>query len=150
VTGFDRVARREARRVYLPGYDRDDVLQEARVALLEASYRPCCGLDEGAFATMVVRRRLVSRLRAAHRWKHQILTRAARDRDPAYEPDLTTRLEAFELVRRVARLPRAQRTRLTMVAAGYSYQEIAAAEGVSVKAVDTAVFEARRTLRGMA
>lgn len=69
-----------ARDWHLPGADRDDVRQEARIALWEACllYQP----DRGPFppfARLVVKRRLKDRLTAARRGKRAVLTDASRE-----------------------------------------------------------------------
>lgn len=56
----------------VPGYDTDDLAQEARIALWRA------GDPQGALATAVVQRRLISLLRAATRERHRALNEAAR------------------------------------------------------------------------
>ncbi len=148
---FDRVAVRESRRFFFPGHDRDDVLQEARLALLEAhrAYRPSTGVEFGAFATLCVRRRLSSKLRNATADKHQLLTGAFQILDgDRLGPDPAGQVEARMELARVAALPEKQRDRIVAFACGYSYEEIAAAEGVSKAAVDVSIFQARKTLRG--
>ena len=72
------VALRVARDFYLPGGDRQDVEQEARIALWLAA-RTYNG--QGSFAgwaTFVVRRTLITKLRSAQREKHRPLTEALR------------------------------------------------------------------------
>lgn len=60
-------------RVYaIPGYDPDDLRQEAQLALLQA------GSPDGALATVVVQRHLVSLLRSAGRDRRRLLDETVR------------------------------------------------------------------------
>lgn len=65
---------------YLPGADEDDVRQEARIALWEAagSFDRERGVPFRAFATDVMRRRLVDALARANRLKQRMLTDTVR------------------------------------------------------------------------
>lgn len=80
----------QARSFYLPGGDRDDVLQEARIGLWQACrrYDPEQG-PFAPFARSVIHRHLASRLRTATRGKHLLLTEAARDVDSPTLDDTT-------------------------------------------------------------
>ena len=66
---------------YIPGSDRDDVVQEALIALWVAcqDYDPSHGVPFKTFARMVVHRRLASCLKYANRPSRLALTRAERD-----------------------------------------------------------------------
>jgi RNA polymerase sigma factor (sigma-70 family) len=84
------IAYAQARLFYLPGGDREDVLQEARIGLWMA-----CRLHDPAkgafapFARTVVRRHLTDRVRTATRDKQRLLTEAIRDVDVPSWDDTT-------------------------------------------------------------
>lgn len=65
---------------YLPGGDRDDVRQEAAIALWQAvcDYQPGHGTTFKTFANLVIYRRLAAAIKNANRGKHLVLTRSAR------------------------------------------------------------------------
>lgn len=153
---------------FLPGSDRDDLLQEARYALWDACrcYRPERGVTFRTFASRVIRKQLVSKVIVANRGKHLVLTRAIREgrndegdlvpildlladlgSDPA---DVLVAREEFDRVVRVVcdDLSPLERRAVIGFANGLSYAEI---EGVhdaaSVKQVDNALSRARKKLR---
>ena len=82
------IARGIASDFYLPGSDRDDVRQEADIALWEAAthYRREHG-SFPAFARLVVKRRLVDRLKESTREKRRVLTDATREIEDAMTGD---------------------------------------------------------------
>ena len=79
-TRFASMTRSLARDVYAAGLDRDDLDQEAQIALYIAarSWRGGHGLAFASFAREVVRRRLISVVIAARRVKHDLLSFADR------------------------------------------------------------------------
>ncbi len=68
----------QARRLYLPGGDRDDILQVARIALAKAihSYRGGHGSSFHTFAELCVTRAVATALKQARRLKQQALNEA--------------------------------------------------------------------------
>lgn len=66
---------------HLPGFDRDDVHQEARIGLWIAcrDYDPSKGVPFRSWAGLVIRRRLADKFRSAKRPCHAVLTLADRD-----------------------------------------------------------------------
>lgn len=153
------LADRMAARWYLPGADRDDVRQVARIAAWESTrcYRPELGTTATSFAALVIGRRLREALKLARRRKHEPLTDAVRvagDRDGelvdvldlvaddrADVPDL---VELREQLRRLtstaATLTPLERTTLSDVLSGR-------VAPTASKAVDNALTRARRKLR---
>ncbi len=148
----------------LPGSDRDDVRQEALIALWVAAtdWRPDGGASFPTFARMVVRRRLDTCLKLATRRKHEPLNRAVTvaldpDGEPAAIVDLlphlhqvTDRVEGREQLAAVIRcirddLSAVERRAVVGIASGLSYVEIG-----PWKAVDNALARARRKLRAAA
>lgn len=77
---YRRMAHALAARVFAPGWDRDDLVQEAELAVWSAvrSYDQARGVPFGALAFIVVRRRLVTAIRAANCAKHGPLNDALR------------------------------------------------------------------------
>jgi len=162
------LAASEASRVYLPGADRDDVLQEARIGLWRAAedLEPLAGVP---FAALVIRRRLTSALRAATRPKHLILTHSVREghvgergrrarpidrletgpsQDPAHIAQV--RCELSEVVRALERLSRLERRSSTWWRVGAPTPRSAEATGLGDKAVDKTLQRAERKLRAAA
>jgi len=139
-----------ARDRYLPGHDRDDVRQEARIALWTAArtYRRELGTWP-AFARLVVRRRLDSLTRTANNRRNGLLTNAARDDElerQAADAELELRLDVAELLHAIDTLTMLERRAILGIAAGYSYEELAGAGGTA-KQIDNAATRARRRLR---
>lgn len=169
------LARAIASEFYLPGADRDDVVQEAMIALWIAAreYRPERGMSFRSFAAFVIRRRLVTALMTANAHKHRHLSEALsaieRDgeivdllefvADEAADPAriVEDREEALRLLRIVRdELSPTERHAVIAVANGLSYLEIGEADGASAtfrsdgrrryKRVENALQRARRKL----
>lgn len=104
-----------ARDYWLPGADSDDVAQEARIGLWVAAreYDPARGVPFAAWASIVIRRRLVGLLRAARAEKQLVLTDAGRDDE--LEGLTVPGLEATVLVRDELRRALANIDRYTAV-----------------------------------
>lgn len=171
---FATLARRHARllnwavgRYRLPGQDRQDVLQEARIALLGAcrSFDPAGGSAFAVFAVMCVRRKLTTALRLAQAQRHRVLNEAASLDAPltarAHERDILADTVADRCVgvdphevavsrqrmRHLSLLPgRLSDIEAAVLAAhldGCSYAEISAVTGLAGKSVDNALQRAR-------
>lgn len=143
------IARQESWRYYVPGYEREDLEQEALAAILAATHDPLRG-PLRPFARMVARRRIMTLMnvaRAAHQaaLNESGYTPADSYLDAVAQADAT--VEARELIRDFRRLQPVEKRVLVLLAAGFSYQEIAARENISRKAVDNHIFDARMTLR---
>lgn len=153
------LADRMARRWYLPGADRDDVRQLARIAAWESTlcYRPELGTTPRHFAALVIGRRLREELTLARRLKHEPLTGARRvalghdgelvdvlDLIPDARADVGELVEQRERVRRLtaaaATLSPLERETLAGVLSG----RVAPTES---KTVDNALQRARAKLR---
>jgi RNA polymerase sigma factor (sigma-70 family) len=139
---------------YLPGADRDDVRQEARIALWEAArtWDRARGASFRTFARLIISRRLASAVRAANGGTARALTDASRDTQLELLPGGTVadEVEARErfrgVVAAVAALPEQERVCLVHVASGGAYRELS----IPVKRVDNLVQQARGRLRGAA
>ncbi len=75
---YKSIARREASRLYLPGGDREDLLQEAMIGLLFAlrGFEPDRGTQFSTFATLCIRRQLWKALDAQQRDRQKALNTA--------------------------------------------------------------------------
>jgi RNA polymerase sigma factor (sigma-70 family) len=117
VRALEPVARAAITGLYADGHDRDDLLQHARLGIVEA-VRDHKGRPDGlpGFAHMVARRRVLHLIEASNRHNARALTDSARfdaRLDPAghrsVEQDVIDRAEARELLGIVGRLPATQR-----------------------------------------
>jgi RNA polymerase sporulation-specific sigma factor len=75
---YEAMLRHIVGRLYLPGGDRDDLLQETRLALLDASRRwdPARKVPFRCFAWLCAQREARERVTSARSHKHQVLTAA--------------------------------------------------------------------------
>jgi RNA polymerase sigma-H factor len=100
---YEPMMRLIARRLYLPGGERDDLAQEARIGLLDAmrTWDPERGVPFSNFAWLCATRETRTAVNAARANKHRPLTTAAAfsqaegpSRDAAMAPDLQAAYEA--------------------------------------------------------
>ena len=79
VTNYEGLARRMASRFFLPGAERQDVLQEALLGLTEAikGYDTRYQKSFYDYAVLCIRNSLVRAIRGATRKKHLVLTQAS-------------------------------------------------------------------------
>jgi RNA polymerase sporulation-specific sigma factor len=156
---------------FLPDADREDLLQEARVALLDAArcYRPDRGASFETFARFCIRRHLTDLIKGANRAKRLALTEALRvvrneegelapvielqPASSATDPQhrLETREEFERLKRGLALLSEGERRSVLGVAMGLSEAEIQESFANEPRlwrlSVDNALWRARRRLR---
>ena len=147
---------------WLPGADRNDLVQEAYVGLAKAirDFHPERGVPFRAFADMCMKRSVVTALRSATRMKHRPLTDSERLHDPEVErrsasdiaSDPSTSVEARIVATEATRSATAlmtdlEATCLRLVSSGASYDAIAERLGCAPKSVDNAVQRARRKVR---
>jgi RNA polymerase sporulation-specific sigma factor len=157
------LARHIASAYFLPGYDRDDLDQEAMLALLDAHrrYNPAIG-EFRPFAGVVIRRRLVTLLKLGNSKRQRLFNGALRvvhidgeqhdavdlAADPQADPveQLALR-EELSRIRQAARALTPLELRcLGVIVGGGSYADT----GVPFKSVDNAVQRARMKLRDAA
>lgn len=119
-------------RFRIPGMDREDIEQEARIAMLGSPY-----------PQRAARLRVIDLLKMALR-KPQFAE--LHDR---HGRDIEDRLDAREYLRATLAMPPMQRQTLLSVACGFTYEEVAEARGVTTSAVDGALYQARRKLRAL-
>ncbi len=155
---------------FLPGADLDDVIQEGMVGLCKAvrDYRAKRHVPFAVFASLCIRRQIVSALKAALRGKHRPLNTARSLNEPldsdnthgrtllrfmpivGDEPDAVVLRDleqtAFEAWMREALAP-LERAAARGYLEGRPYDEIARSAGCNVKAVDNALQRVRRKLK---
>jgi RNA polymerase sporulation-specific sigma factor len=147
---------------YLPGYERQDVVQEAEIALWVACRQFDGSGEFRGFAAMVIRRRLNTCVKMANRKKHEPLNLSARvtieeDGDVTHIADqlpclhqVSDRVEDREQLRAVLRaidrdLSEFERHCVVGLACGLEYVELG-----EFKSVDNALQRARAKLRAAA
>jgi len=157
---------------FAPGYELDDLTQEGMIGYTEAvdSWRPDVVRLFRSWAAFCIRRELIAVLKAANRVKHSFLNDAASldapapwaDKRPLALIDLVeaddgdpeeyllrqeeiheTRLLLLGVCQGMSAL---ERDALLRVTDGQSYVEIARALGKTPKAIDNAIWRARRKL----
>jgi len=152
------LARGLASEFFLPGAERDDIEQEALLALVLAAraFDPKRGVSFRSFAKVVIRRRLQTAVTTARRQKHLLLTEAVRSvrdergqrfdavdvvasRDPDTHELYEIRARLAELVRGFHEdLSQRERAAVVHIFNGNPY--------VGDKATDNALCRARRKL----
>ncbi len=155
---FEPLLREIASDYYLPGGNREDLLQEARIALTRAyeSYDPDYDVPFSAFAALCVRRQLQDHVRQQRRKKHEILNESnsleeVKVRPPSDAPDPESQLLAMETLEFLQEVASESLTELEQQAlAGYladeSYREMAQRLGKDEKAIDNALARARQKI----
>lgn len=135
---------------YAAGMDRDDLVQEALLGAWQARlrFRAGAGASFRTFEHECMRRRVLDAVTRARRVKRGV---------GAVESELTDTHKALggpesvqelhDVMAAVRELPVHEQRALVLLAAGFSYQEIAGAEGVTAKRVDNTLFDARAALR---
>ena len=144
----------------IPGIDRDDLCQEAYVALLSAigSYDEQKGASFSTYAIACINNRLTDAVKSANRQKNRILSDSVSltdDSNPveivSYEsPEKYTldQEEYLELMHRIENeLSEKERKVLMLWVDGYDYEEIGNILEIPVKSVDNALQRARRKLK---
>lgn len=149
-----------ARRYFVPGGDRDDLIQEATIGFFKAirDFKGDRG-SFGAFADLCVRRQIITFIKTATRQKHVALNRAVSLDAPAF-PNSEETLMAFVampdqvpfednssnqefLATLWERCSRLERGILSLYTKGYSFAEMAGQLGVHYKSIDNAVWRVK-------
>ena len=144
----------------VPGADRDDLCQEAYVALLSAigSYDEQKGASFSTYAITCINNRLADAVKTANRQKNRVLNDSVSltdDSNPveiiSYEsPEKQTldQEQYLELMHKIEDvLSEKEKKVLLLWVDGYDYTEIAEMLDMPVKSVDNALQRARRKLR---
>ncbi|MCL2563069.1 MAG: sigma-70 family RNA polymerase sigma factor [Oscillospiraceae bacterium] len=161
VQRFGRLVKASARPLFLAGGDSEDLTQEGMLGLLAAirTFSPGAGASFQTYAEVCVRRRLLSAVKTASRYKHGPLNHAVSFDSSQFDeisgPHLPRALEeqilsqerADEMHRRFQDvLSPFEHEILRLFLDGLSYQEMAARAGKPVKSVDNAVQRIRKKL----
>jgi RNA polymerase sporulation-specific sigma factor len=171
VVEYKSLVQAMAKKYYLPGSNREDVIQEGLMGLYKAArdYRPDGKTAFRSFAAMVINRHLISALKTAYRGKTLVLTHAERFEQRVQEDryahvkefgDLIADTAADPLTKIIADEEAAtffKRLQETLSAlemevlkcrlAGYSIQETAEALSRTTKAVDNALTRIKHKFR---
>ena len=160
VSSFMPYIERKISGLSLPGLDRDDLRQEAYVALFSAieSYDGSRGAGFSTYAITCINNRLADTVRRASSGKNKVLNESlslSDDDDPqtvmaedSPEEAAIVREEYLRVLERMdALLSDLERESLMMYASGYSYAEIAEKINTTPKAVSNAIQRARKKLK---
>lgn len=164
---YDRIATGAATAYFIPGCERDDVRQEARLGLLTAiaTFQPARGVPFEPFARLCVNAHLITALKTARRFKRRVLDESVRigfsdNGDPIEIADLlpsplcrdpyviaAEKERLASVLDRMKTLSPLERRAVLGLANGLTYVEISAAGGgEKMKAIDNAVQRGRRKL----
>ena len=152
VSRHTRLVRICARPLFLAGGDKEDLVQEGMIGLLDAirSYDPDRGSSFEGYAVLCIRRRMISAIRSASAQKNAPLNEslpmeeslpAASDPETAFiqRENIRGFMEALQ-----ASLTAAERQVLSLYLDGCSYREISQRIGKTPKSVDNTVQRIRR------
>lgn len=167
IAGFEVFVRRTVSSLYVPGMDREDVIQLGRIGLWQAiqGYDPSAGVTFVRFASICIRREVLQRVTQFSRkkWQFEFSVRPLEDRaveettlwdvvadklavDPARA--YADRLDYDDTLCALASsLTEFERDVLRHWLSGIPYTEVAERVGRHKKAVDNAVQRIKRKLR---
>ena len=162
VQRFGRLVKASARPLFLAGGDSEDLTQEGMMGLLAAirTFSPNAGASFQTYAEVCIRRRLLSAIKTASRYKHGPLNHAVSfdssqfdetQQTPylarALEDQVLSREQTDEMQRQLRHvLSGFEHEILGLFLAGLGYQEMARQLGKPVKSVDNAVQRIRKKL----
>lgn len=160
VASYERLARRMASRFFLPGGDRQDILQEALLGLAVAikNYNPSYQKEFNEYAVLCIRNSLVRAVRGATRKKHQLLNQAGELEEGSMlrsrNTDLENVVENREVLKHIWKglcdsLSELEIEVLKQRLAGKTSEEIAASTGLSLKQIENGLFRARKKARSL-
>jgi len=156
---FVRLVKMCARPLFLAGGDSEDLMQEGFLGLLAAirAYDAEVGASFRTYAETCIRRRLLTAIKAAARYKHSPLNQAisfesakleeSQGLSRDLEEQILTEEQAEEILCRYAHLLSGFECEiLTLFLKGFSYREMAERVRRPVKSVDNAVSRIRKKL----
>jgi RNA polymerase sporulation-specific sigma factor len=157
VYNYERLAHKMSQRFFLPGADRQDVVQEALLGLAHAIRSFDTGYDRKFFdyAVMCIRNSLVRAIRGANRKKQQVLNQAGEMTEFTPVPTVSGvdevvlgRMGLQDMFRVLAgKLSGLEIEVLRKRLAGAAAEEMAAELNLSVKQIENALFRARQKSR---
>jgi RNA polymerase sporulation-specific sigma factor len=166
---YKRIVLACARHYYLPGAEKEDLIQEGMIALYHAVIGYNFKHPFPSFAKVCIDRKMCTAVRLYMGQKHAVLSSAVFLERPVYEDKAETfldrvsdkntdpcdlvarkddRNEILELVQK--NLSQFEKQSLELYCNGLQYQEIADVLGVKTKSVDNALQRAKRKLRSAA
>ena len=159
VYSYERLVHKMSQRFFLPGADRQDVVQEAMVGLAHAIRSFDAGFERKFFdyAVMCIRNSLVRAIRGANRKKQQVLNQAGEMTEFTPVPTVSGvdevvlgRMGLQEMFKVLAqKLSPLEVDVLRMRLNGEVTEEIATGLNLSVKQIENALFRARQKSRGL-
>ena len=157
VYSYERLVHKMSQRFFLPGADRQDVVQEAMLGLAHAirSFDTSYERKFFDYAVMCIRNSLVRAIRGANRKKQQILNQAGEMTDMTPVPTVSgvdevvmARMGLQEMFRVLAKkLSPLEVAVLRKRLAGAVSEEMATELNLSVKQIENALFRARQKSR---
>ena len=153
------LVRRCARSLFLVGADHDDLLQEGMIGLLTAArtFHPESSSNFSYYASLCIRRRMISAVRSAIAQKHAPLNDSVSIQTFSFESVSDTSLKADPEHRMIdqeefdefmtalqAKLSAAERQVLPLYLDGLSYRQIAQLTKRSLKSVDNTIQRIRK------
>lgn len=159
VAAYERVVRRMSSRFFLPGADREDIVQEGMVGLAFAIRSFDLKFERRFYdyALMCVRNSLIRAIRTATRKKHQVLSQASDLSDAAWvssteqtDEVVLQRLSLRQLWQGLrGRLSGLEMEVLRLRMDDQNAEDIADRFGISVKQVENALFRARQKAKAV-
>ncbi len=164
---YTGVVRAKCRSYYIKGADKEDLIQEGMIGLIEAirEYSPDRNLTFRTFAEVCITRQILTAVRAGNRLKHLPLNmsisfdQCREDSDPIAEtlPDQSAVNPEEQVILKEDRrrlhesvnslLTWQEQTVFTAYMDGYSYERIAHSMCLSIKAVDNSLQRVKRKIR---
>lgn len=134
---------------FVDGFDRDDMLQEGRLAALQAiATHDQARLPLATWVGIVVSSKFKDLLTRSRREKRRAVVMQLRDDldAPSTVDQAELLMQLRDIARRMERLTPLERRAIVAIACGYRYDEL----GLPEKAVDNAAQRGRRKLRDVA
>ena len=156
VTYFEPIIRMISSSYYLSGGDREDLIQEGRIALINAvrSFDTAKGDSFEKYAKICIHRAMLSAIKRDTRLKNTLLNTSVslseelQLSDKSAEDIVLGRERLLEVYEKIEdKLTDMERQVLSFFVDGYSYKEIADALGKNAKAVDNALSRIRGKLQ---
>lgn len=158
MAGYGWLVEHLSRGYFLPGAEREDLLQEGRLGLWEAvcSFDPAYGRPLGEHIAMQVRNRILQAVRKATRKKHALLSEASSleglKTPPSPQDGDPTVVLTEDLVRKLShdlheRLSSLELSALVGHLRGGSLDDVARRQEVSPRQAENALFRARHKAR---